>query len=632
MNNALPIVPCDAGQTTARPERRVAFERQAARADAFYFQSRGTELFGWLHRPSGRYRDLALVICNPFGYESICAHRSLRCFAEAAAEIGVPALRFDFAGTGDSPDIDSDADQLAQWSQDVIAAVQAVRERTSVTSMCVLGVRLGATLAAIVANRCSDIGSLFLMAPIVTGRHCLRELRAMQVAGMLTAEGAALGAAQRLELNPPDGSMDVIGHRLSAATVRALETLDLTAHEPLATCETMILDDDRLPLAREWAGRLAQRGATVHYALATGYLELTMTPPHLSRVSACLLDSVRRWLIDRTTSAAPAWAAKAAQPDADDTVAASARGFGGRACAADGFVERPVFVDSQRELFGIVTEPPTGAKGARAVILLSVGADHHIGVSRVYVSLARLWARRGLLVLRFDLAGIGDSATRPLRRMDDILPAEALTDIRSAIDFVRNQYHIDHVTLAGICSGAYHALRAAIEGFPIRQLLLINPEQYRPLTAAKGRGMDIAEAIRNPHIYRRKVLSLQAWLKVLQGKVDIRRIPVLYARRVTIAIEAAVRHALRRLGLHLRNDLDRELREIAARGIHMTFLFSQGEPGLELLQLQAGSTLRDLSPHCRIHLIKSGDHTFARLGPRQTMIDTLTEELLRTAP
>src|SRR6267378_4565458 len=68
-----------------------------------YFGPEDRPLFGWLHAPAAASRPaLGLVICNPFGNEAICAHRSLRHLAERAADAGIPALRFDYDGTGDS--------------------------------------------------------------------------------------------------------------------------------------------------------------------------------------------------------------------------------------------------------------------------------------------------------------------------------------------------------------------------------------------------------------------------------------------------------------------------------------------------------------------------------------------------
>jgi len=73
-------------------------------------------LFGWLHMPEENSRtDLGVVICKPFGYEAICAHGSIRAFADACASAGATVLRFDYTGTGDSSGTDTDADAITQW-------------------------------------------------------------------------------------------------------------------------------------------------------------------------------------------------------------------------------------------------------------------------------------------------------------------------------------------------------------------------------------------------------------------------------------------------------------------------------------------------------------------------------------
>src|SRR5882757_2557399 len=104
------------------------FSESQGLAEPFYFDSGENHLFAWLHRPSAPLpTTLGVVICNPFGYESICAHRSVREFAEAVAAAGMPVLRFDYLGTGDSPEINEDADYIKQWTQDVTAAIRELR-------------------------------------------------------------------------------------------------------------------------------------------------------------------------------------------------------------------------------------------------------------------------------------------------------------------------------------------------------------------------------------------------------------------------------------------------------------------------------------------------------------------------
>jgi hypothetical protein len=50
-----------------------------------YFGEPARPRFGWLHRPASSVADVGLVIVPPFGFEAVCAHRSLRHLAQAAA-------------------------------------------------------------------------------------------------------------------------------------------------------------------------------------------------------------------------------------------------------------------------------------------------------------------------------------------------------------------------------------------------------------------------------------------------------------------------------------------------------------------------------------------------------------------
>jgi len=109
-------------------------------------------------------------------------HRALRHCAEAAADAGIPALRFDYDGTGDSAGTDLDPDRLSAWIASVHGAQRLCGARPACDRVCFLGVRLGATLAALAASERSDVAGLIALAPVVSGRAYTRELRALQMA------------------------------------------------------------------------------------------------------------------------------------------------------------------------------------------------------------------------------------------------------------------------------------------------------------------------------------------------------------------------------------------------------------------------------------------------------------------
>jgi alpha-beta hydrolase superfamily lysophospholipase len=597
-----------------------------ASAQALYFNSGEHRLFGWLHHSlNGLKADIGVVVCQPFGYEAICAHRGMRAFAEAAAAAGMPALRFDYLGTGDSPEIDPHADQLQIWTQDVLAAADELRLRTGVRHVCLLGFRLGALLATLAASQGNTVSALVVVSPIITGRRYLRELRTTRMAASL-----GLDHSETL-LDKQDasvGGMEVSGFAFSAATLAALAKVDLST---LQSPPPMLVIESATMTAPGGRPRSPEvQGQTTRVALP-GLVEMLMTPPQFAQVPKEMIAVTLDWLLKLPGQAPAIPDRSGGQPisESNSTDPTNELTLAGNASAPEVIrTERPVFFGADALLFGILTQPPANEIRRRAVILLNAGADHHIGASRLYVSMARRWAQHGYVVLRMDLAGLGDSGTRPGRAEDDVFPHEAVDDIRAAIEFLRASYGIRDVALAGLCSGAYHALRAAVAGLSVNRILMVNPQNYFWKPGETLQGLQLVEVLRNPGVYRERVFSLAAWKRMITGRVNILRIAKIYMQRPLLAAESTLRDIARRLHLRLPNDLGTELEEVVARGVRVAFVFARGEPGIDLLKLQAGNSVSRLAERCRIHTIDSGDHVFTRSGPRARMEQIVSDELL----
>jgi alpha-beta hydrolase superfamily lysophospholipase len=575
--------------------------------------------------------DIGLVVCKPFGYEAICSHRSVRAFAEAAAALGVPSLRFDYLGTGDSADIDPMADQLAVWTQDVAAAVAELKRLTGVKRVCLLGFRFGALLAILAAAKCKPVDALILIAPVISGRRYLRELRTTRVAATLSAR-----CADSVISATPDPhtqsvtAIEVSGFPLSAATLAALAQVDLMPLDAPRISAMLIIDSGSLPAARPWAEKLSSLGARVDYIVLPGLIEMLMTQPELAIIPQAMIEKMREWLLRFEPGLS-------ARPEVGDhqfeSVAVTSKTTLSMPAADSApralLTEQPVFIASEAMLFGIITEPHHSDKRRRAVVLLNVGAEHHIGSSRMYVSLARRWARHGYTVLRLDLAGLGDSGTQPGQQQNEAFPVRALDDIRAAIEFMRSQYSAVDITLGGLCSGAYHALRAAVVGLPVTRILVINPMNFfwaEGITAYEiQRSVDVA---RNLSFYRERLFSATIWRRILTGELNIWRILRILIHRPLLALESALRDLARHLRFRLPHDLGWELEEIGARGVKVVFVFSRGEPGLDLLKLHAGSSVRRLGNECHVHVIDGADHIFSQSAPRALLERILSDEVL----
>ena len=592
-------------------------------SEAVYFDSGDHRLFGWLHHPSGDFvATLGVIICKPFGYEAICSHRGIRGFAESLAAAGLPAMRFDYLGTGDSAEIDPAADQIEAWARDVAAAAAELRRRTGVPRVCLLGVRLGALLAMLAAAECAASG-LVLISPVLSGRRYLRELRTTRMAGAAMAgKGAAADDMSAA------GSMEVSGYALSAATLTSLGRLDFTSNPPPQVPDMLVIDGASMPVANRWVQSLTARTGRTRYLALPGLVEMVMAAPQFAVVPAEMIAATRDWAVElagRSPAASDLEIGRPANPAlVRNMVLTLAEGPDS---GPKMITERPVFLGRDGLVFGIVTEPRPGEARRRAVILLNAGADHHIGASRLYVSIARRWAFRGYIVLRMDFAGLGDSRTRPGCPDNEVFPPKALEDIRDAIEFLRTRYGVRDCTLSGLCSGAYHALRAAAAGVPVNRIIMVNPQHYFWYPGDTLDMLQLAEIVKNPGVYRERMFSMSAWKRLFSGRVNIVRILRIYMQRPLLVVESAVRDVARALHIKLPNDLGSELEDIVARGIKVVFVFADGEPGIDLLKLQAGATVRRLGERCRIHVIDNADHVFTQSGPRAAMEKVLSEEL-----
>jgi alpha-beta hydrolase superfamily lysophospholipase len=606
-------------------------------AQALYFKSRGNTLFGWLHRPaSDNAATLGLVICNPFGYEATCSHRSIRAFAEAATELGIPTLRFDYLGTGDSEDIDPNADQLDVWSADVLAAVSELQRTTGVTRICLLGIRLGALLATLAGAQCTAVSAAILIAPVVNGPRYLRELRTTRLAARLKdIPDAPSDDPEDAVSREATDSIEISGFAMSAATVAAISQIDLLQRTAQPAPRTLIIDGEALQTSRQWAQTLPTDQGRTKYLVLPGLIEMIMRSPLRAAVPWAMVSAMRDWLgpmLNESPAIERGGATERHYP-APDSANMTLKLPAGTAAEHSSITERPVFIASPAMLFGIVTEPRQDERRRRGVILLNTGADYHIGANRMHVSFARRWARLGYVVLRLDLGGLGDSSTRDDCDDDEVFPPAALEEIRLAIDFLQTRYGVNDMTIGGICSGAYHALRAAVAKLPVNQILMINPQNFFWKKGMRIDELQLAEVVRNPATYLRRLFSRDAWGKLLAGKVSLVKVARVYAERSVLAVDSTVRELARRMRIRLPHDLGLELEEIAELGVRIVFVFARGEAGISLLKLQGGSSIKRLREQCRIHIINGGDHIFSQRIHRATMEDVLTSELLvRSSP
>lgn len=153
--------------------------------------------------------------------------------------------------------------------------------------------------------------------------------------------------------------------------------------------------------------------------------------------------------------------------------------------------EKTVMMGADQSLTGILSEPCTDsdADTKPAFIILNAGLLHHVGQNRMSVTLSRQLACQGRYALRFDLSGIGDSASR---RSELSFQERAITEVREAMDYLQANKGIDRFVLCGLCTGADNAFRTAIVDPRVSGVITIEGYAYQTAAYNKRKYIDKA--------------------------------------------------------------------------------------------------------------------------------------------
>lgn len=596
------------------------------RRDGFYLMSREQPVFTWLHTQSDRpMLDHGVLICSPIGHEQLHAHRTLRHLADALAERGMPTVRFDWHGTGDSAGNDDDPGRSETWQANLKDVVTWMRDELGCQRISIVGLRMGATLAALACEEL-DVENLVLWVPVTKGRVYVREMTAID----RTSEyQSAAGSAS--------GDIEAAGFVLNPTTAADVSQMNLLNSRP--HCQRMlIVGRDDLPKDQPLFDRYVSSGIATEFLAVPGYIEM-LAEPHRSKLPELAISLIATWLQAKILGDAPAETLNTIglrgirttmMVHRPETALSFHRGLS--------IQERTVKMSLEPDLFGILTEPQPGAIVHRPlIVLLNSGSAYRIGPGRLNVHLARHLASEGFRCLRLDLNGLGDSITTDPTLENDTYTPTMFRDIEVTLRKLQQDWGVKQVVLMGLCSGAYGAFQSAacIANPVLVQSVLINP-----LTFYWKEGMSVDDESKGQlvaqHYYLSSAMQPGKWWKLLTGQTQI-------------GIGGAVRMVARRLGLGKRkkspaadecpsvkatdtvmghpgkDDLPGDLASVTARGRNLAMFFAKSDPGYSILTYKANRQQKIMRRNgtLQVSFIKDADHTFSRKCARKELLDAV---------
>lgn len=592
-----------------------------------YIEVGTSTVFGFLHPPRANlWRELAVLICPPFGWDDVCSYRSRRQWASHLADGGYASLRIDLPGSGDSAGSPLDPERLEAWIAATGGAAAWLRSHTGARRVAAIGIGLGGLVATSALAGGAAIDDLVLWATPARGRALVRELRAfasLEAAGLSPnrARGRALQAAPAGSAqDAPDErraheQLEAGGFVMSAETVAALAALDLAklAIPDGAGRAALMLERDGLPVDARLSRHLETQGLAVASAPAEGYGAM-MAEPQEALAPTDVFATVDAWLQGRCGRVdRPAYL-----PDGED----------GRSeppvleLGDAGVRETPFVVERPSgELFGILAEPLRPPASELCVVFLNAGAIHRIGPNRMWVEVARRWAARGIVVLRIDLPALGDAEGDDVASRDPSAryAPETIADIRAILDDLQERGVASRFALGGLCSGAYWSLRAAVlDGRP-SAILLLNPAVF-------SWDPDVA----NMRDLRAGLHSAALWRRALRGDASLRRALALvrWSPRALLAVHSRVSarvRARRRGG----DELDLAFDALAERGTSVMLAFSEREPLHEEIRREGRLRRLERMPNVTLESLPGVYHGLRELPAQRAAHEALDRALAR---
>ena len=223
---------------------------------AGFFGDRASQRFRIYHPPQGAHsRPRAVLLCYPGPQEYRQTHWMYKQLAVRLADAGLHVLRFDYFGTGDSAGAAEDG-SIDQWTTDVIEAAEELRALAGVSRLAVVGMRLGAALAARAVVRGLRAHDLVLWDPVVSGLEYLERLTSVHHRRLLD---------QPYPISDHHAADEVLGIRMTDAMHAQTQAIDLLV-EPLGSPDRVwTVVGEPQPSAEALAARWAAFGTLSRY-------------------------------------------------------------------------------------------------------------------------------------------------------------------------------------------------------------------------------------------------------------------------------------------------------------------------------------------------------------------------------
>lgn len=205
-----------------------------------YFKNRlKKNLFGVIGSTEEK-SSKGVLICHPIFEEKLHVHRVLVDFSRLLSSTGFNVMRFDYYGEGDSEGEFEEATVETRIS-DINSALDTFRKKIPLQRIALLGIRFGATLASLYAEKQRGVEALILWAPIIKGSDYLHQLLRMNLTHQVVLYKKVLYTREDLIKGLKEGKMvNVEGYELSRQFYEQVSEINLLTSDKSFKGKTLL--------------------------------------------------------------------------------------------------------------------------------------------------------------------------------------------------------------------------------------------------------------------------------------------------------------------------------------------------------------------------------------------------------
>jgi hypothetical protein len=226
---------------------------------------------------------------------------------------------------------------------------------------------------------------------------------------------------------------------------------------------------------------------------------------------------------------------------------------------------------------------------------------HRVGPYRLFVDLARRLADLGFTTLRFDLSGLGDSATYAGGGTDE---ARWTEDMKSAMTLLQERHRATRFVVLGLCSGVDPAHAIALSDPRIRGAVFVD-------------GHSFLTRMHYVHRYLFRAANPRAWELFLK-----RRVPQLFGVKEERTLGPSLAFARQPMP---RSRFVREVGRLVEQDIPLLFAFT-GEQNADFShpdQFHDMVSPVETRGRVEVAIYRQADHTFSIPEDRRSFVETM---------